>query len=336
MIQQKNEFIVTRINDAQHWQQKVADLAASINYPDHLAIAEEHFDIGLIITDTDDKIGAACVVYHNKYWSHNDMEILGFGNLLCLNDQVIFNAIAGAVIAYAAEQQYKKIIGPINGSTWSNYRVALESNNEPYFLDLTHPPYYTELFTQSKLSLDCKYYTFRDDELKIDFEKYHLLKEKARTQNIEIRNIDPADFEAELKLIHTFSLEAFSGNYLYSPIAFESFRDKYLSVLPVLKPELVYMSMQQDKLVGLLFAVQNISDKGKRGIVLKTIARLPAYDGLAGLLGAELYLQLKKLGYEYALHAFMNETNKSVNLSRQFNGSKVKGYGLYGALIKYE
>lgn len=328
-----NKLHIIALNDPHQWQVEIEELSLTRNSCSAQEIDIDHFITGYIVRDDMSNILAGCIVYYNEDWTEKYGRIASFGNLICIDDQNVFDFLIEQLKLLCKKNHFVSILGPLNGNTWSNYRVALSNLEFNYFLDIQQPEYYTALFAHSPLTVVREYYTSIDESLAIKEEKYHNLLLRATGQNISIRKIDLSNFENELRLIHAFCVESFRNSFLYSPIELSDFKSKYLPMLPYLKPDLILFAMVDSLMVGLLFAVDNTLDKVRKGVVVKTLARLPAYDGVAGLLGATFYKYLQSESYDYALHAFMEQSNRSVNMSRDFNGKTIKSYGLYEVKI---
>ena len=111
---------------------------------------------------------------------------------------------------------------------------------------------------------------------------------------------------------------------------------KYLPLKPFLSGDYILMAENEEQeLTGLFFAVPNFADRQRKGMIYKTIAIKPGlkYAGLATLLGEEMEKRLKAAGFDYALHAFMEAHNRSVNLSHYFQGEDYKHYTLFGVRL---
>src|SRR5207248_483224 len=95
-------------------------------------------------------------------------------------------------------------------------------------------------------------------------------------RGVSLRNLDVGCFEGELLRIHELSLVSFAGNFLYTPITAEDFLSQYTPIRPFVRPDLVLLAEQAGRLVGFLFAVQDLL-QAKRGqridtAIVKTMA----------------------------------------------------------------
>ena len=124
--------------------------------------------------------------------------------------------------------------------------------------------------------------------------------------------------DQELERLWQVAKVAFELNFLYTPIEKEEFRGIYSSLLPVIRPELVFLAEKNGLPVGFCFAVPWNVLQARRGlsidtVVLKTLAVVPDCRGLG--LGTLLLSRSTQaaldLGMHRAIHALMHENNPS-------------------------
>ena len=87
--------------------------------------------------------------------------------------------------------------------------------------------------------------------------------------------------------------------------------------------------MDKDKIVGLIFAIDNLH--GKKEVIVKTIARdlSEEYKGLAHHLAAKFQHKAWTMGYETMLHAYFHVENKSSRVSSNYDGKLYQQHVLF-------
>jgi hypothetical protein len=288
------------------------------------------FHCGIVIRDGND-FGLAAIYINPVLFAQKNSPVF-FGNFECVNNKDISSRLFTELELEAQKLGGKKMVGPINGSTWDSYKWAVNGFDKNYLTDLDHLPYYSELAVHSAYTVYARYHSQLDNELSCDGEKFAHALQKASDAGFTFRNIDLAKYEQELVAMYSFCLDAFAGNFLYSPVSLQHFLSMYLPLKQLINPDHVILAESADnKICGMIFSLGNIFDKKEKGMVIKTLARSPgkATAGLGGLLSAMLYTRLRQNGYTYAIHAFMHEQNASQRLSVNFSGLPFKEYALF-------
>lgn len=226
-------------------------------------------------------------------------------------------------------------IGPIDGSTWNQYRLITMRGCEPtFFLEPENPDDWIQHFETNNFVSIAQYYSTITDDL--NSQPAHLQSKVARMRalGVNIRAIDPTNLQAELARVYEISSIAFRDNFLYAPISQSGFIAQYESLAGLLRPELILIAEYRDRVVGFLFAIPNLAQLKRREMmdtfIVKTVAVLPdeKFVGLGGLLVARSHEIGAALGFKRAIHALMHETNKSRGISRHYS-KPLRRYALY-------
>jgi len=252
-----------------------------------------------------------------------------------------------------AERGAARVLGPMNGSTWKRYRVALpprpaEPAPTPFLTEPVNPPDYPLHFLAAGYAVAAEYES-----------RAALLAPPAAApgpsgpplpDGIRIAPLDPARFDDTLREIFDLSAAAFADNLFYTPIAFAEFAAAYLRVRPLLDPELVRLARGADgRLLAFVFAFPDPFDRvpdavrapaasggapRPRGlrVVLKTLATAPEARGLGlgGRLSAEVHRVAQGRGAPSVVHALMQVDNASTHISGRLRGEPFRRYALYG------
>ena len=127
-----------------------------------------------------------------------------------------------AVQAHFAERGISSVIGPMNGSTWAAYRVALPEGT-PFFLDVENLPYYARLFEENGFETIAEYHSSRADLTERAFPRLERMTPVFRARGVTISEFEPDRAETILREIHELSLDSFKNNFLYTPVPVEFF-----------------------------------------------------------------------------------------------------------------
>jgi hypothetical protein len=276
---------------------------------------------------------ARAVLYQNPGLFYNDIKAVAVGNYESVDDQNISKRLLDHIIEDAKSLSAAFLIGPMNGSTWENYRFSLHNNFENFLLEPDHPVYYNQQFLSSAFK-PIAYYSSRKNSNFFCNNKEVLQKENHLLNfGIAIRNIDIKNFERELENLYPFVCSAFSSNFLFTPISKDVFIKKYLQFRALINPEFVLIAQdEKDTIIGFVFCYDDLLNKKEKSLVIKTLARdrSERWSGLGAVMANRVISLAKMMGYQSIIHAFMLDDGKSSGTSEKFFGTVYKKYVLYG------
>jgi GNAT superfamily N-acetyltransferase len=226
--------------------------------------------------------------------------------------------------------------GPIDGSTWRNYRfVTGGDSSSPFFLEPVNPAAWPRHFGESGFSSMAGYYSSVDEDLaRDDDERGHRAADRLSKIGVTLRPLGAGNFAGELQALHPLISACFQGGYLYQPLPEGEFTAQYEAIRPYVNPELVMIAMHEERPVGLIFtladALQARADRPVDTAIIKTLCVLPErrYAGLGSFLVAANRRRARALGYRRLIHALMHEANKSLSISARY-GDSFRRYTLF-------
>lgn len=247
-------------------------------------------------------------------------------------------AVLREALAALVEVGVDRVVGPMDGTTWDRYRLALptpESGDPPPFLsEPVNPLEYGSHFDAAGLTIAEGYESRLVAELDALAGRTREVEERLAERHLRFDPLDLTRFDDALVELHRLSLEAFADNALYSPIDLDRFRTLYLPMKQLLDPDLVLITRDaDDRAVGFALAFPDLLDPAGRPtrIVVKSLAVAPAArsGGLGSLLVHEAHRRAAAKGYSAAIHALMHVANDSLKISRH-GGLLFRRYALYG------
>jgi GNAT superfamily N-acetyltransferase len=227
-----------------------------------------------------------------------------------------------------------RVLGPINGSTWARYRLALPGDAPPFLSEPTNPAAYVDDFAAAGFYVAAWYESARVTDLATPDPRAASAPERLRARGVTVRALRPDRFDEELEALYALTVEAFAENLYYSPITFAEFRARYTPLRPLLDPELVRLAEDEEgRLLGYVFAFPDLltmSAGRPTRVVLKTLASAQGARGLGlgTFLGDEIRRLAHERGYTEVIHALMHVGNASVGISRHTAGV-FRRYALY-------
>jgi hypothetical protein len=304
-----------------------------ISIAEHKA-AEQHLVTSFTAILNEKPVGHLSV-YENPFLKHNQEPVLLIGDIECTDNKHAFDLLIGKAEEVAVSKNIPYVITAMNGSTWNDYRLPVTAASVPFITDLSQPTYYYEFLLQNGYTCLHKYFSAISD-ITTEIKPSDKEAEYLHSQHVKLRSLDIEHFEAELQKIYKLSSAAFVDNPFSSPIDEAGFINKYLPLKPFIDPELVLLAEQNEELVAFVFPLPNIVSKTGKQIVLKTMAKNPscAIKGLIDIMIKELHRQAFSSGYREIIHAFIYEDNKSLQISKRYNGRIIREYALLIKKIK--
>lgn len=269
-------------------------------------------------------LGCLCL-YYNEHLSHQGRSVWLVGNFDCIDDSGVAGILLNGAASEARAAGAGYLAGPMNGSTWEDYRLPLGKEEPAFTGDLYCPAYYLPLLTTAGFSIWHRYYSTL-----VSLDQWtENTADAAAWPDLRIRCADREHFREELEQIYILSSAAFADNVLFSPISREAFVARYLRYAAVLDSRFVLLAEDNEGLLAFVFCYPDHMPETKT-LVLKTIARHPdrKRKGLRDLLLQQLYTKAKAAGYTSLVHAFMEEDNRSYVLSGRYGGTALRSYVL--------
>lgn len=290
------------------------------------------FHTGLMMVENDE-IQGRLVVYHNPNLQYKGKKIITIGNYECVDNQQVAKQLLDEATKIAQSLGAELILGPMNGSTWDSYRFSTSHDEANFFLEPYHHLYYNEHFTNNGFSLFARYFSSKDSVLSYDAPAVLEREKHFLAEGVRFRNVDLANFEAELERLYAFNSVAFQSNHLYTPIEKSDFIEKYAATKRIINPDFVRLAEDSEgNLLGYFFCVQDFYNQKEKSLILKTIARHPdkKWAGMGHVIGNQIYRKAVEQGFQSIIHAFMFDEGYSTTISKNFSGERYKNYHLYG------
>lgn len=240
----------------------------------------------------------------------------------------------------ARERGLAKIIGPLNFSTYFDYRLRMDHFGEaPFVGEPTNGPEIIELLTANHYEIEKKFYSH---EFKVQWNWKFILGvvffgyyAKWKSKNhIDLFKLSQWNYQKYLFEIYELTDGVFAKNYLYQKIPFASFKILFeQKMLPSIDSEASIIALdKKGRLVGYSLCLRD--DNYPDRLFFKTIGvkkefRNGSYVGRQ--LMREVYLAARK-NYKTCLACLMIEGNKPEQMFRR-NSFFSKSYALFSKKV---
>jgi GNAT superfamily N-acetyltransferase len=277
------------------------------------------------------------------WWSRTpalQSERIGLLGHYAVGDAASANQLLQATCETLARAGCTVAIGPMDGNTWRRYRWIVERGTEPpFFLEPDNPDSAPAEFVRAGFDILATYTSAVSDDLSIQDPRLGAAESRLIERGIRLRPLDLQQARDELRAIYRLSLDAFSRNYLYTPIAEEEFLQQNEKALPFVDPDLVLLAERDAALVGYLFGVPDVLERARGGhistYIVKTVAVASGsgHAGLGSLLVGRAQQLARTRGYRRVIHALMHERNVSQNISGRY-ARTMRRYALYSRRLR--
>jgi ribosomal protein S18 acetylase RimI-like enzyme len=229
-----------------------------------------------------------------------------FGFFECSDDNEIFNKLWKTICLKANELNMSKIMGPINGTIWHQYRVISYDSNETFFpSEPLCKNYYLTLFKLKNPLNQIEYHSATRTNYDIIIKHTENSYIQAHNNGITVEKINHVDNIIAKKLFELSRL-IFTKGWGYVPLDFEEFLKLYNSEKIENYIGSVYLARHQDEIIGFCTNIEF-----QHTLVMKTIGVLPEFQrlGVANSLVHKVHIDAKQNQISQIIYALVRKEN---------------------------
>ena len=294
-----------------------------------------HLEGCYVLLKDNDPVGRFAF-YENPELKYDGEVAACIGSYECENNETSGKILIEYAKDLTKTKGYTWLIGPMEGSTWHNYRFSVHNDQRNFFMEPYHHIYYNDHFKQSGFNVIADYFSNRDTTLNYDQDKLTKFEQYYLDQGAVFRHLEMSDLTTDLSKIAQFSLDGFSNNFLFTPISVEAFVTKYLQLKHYFNPELVWIvENAEGEMQAFIFAIKDHMDLSGKTVIIKSMVRKKTspFRGIGSYLAGKIIELAKQQGYEAVIHALMIRDNASMAISDNYAGEAYKSYALYGVKL---
>lgn len=275
---------------------------------------------------------ARCAFYMNPKLQLDGKSTACIGSFECENNFESAEFLLKSIVEIARQKDVQILIGPMEGSTWENYRFSLDNSTPNFFMEPYNHEYYPTFFEKFGFNIFGSYFSNKDLLMEINKDELKRFEEKLEQNNGIARFLDVENLASELEKIAHFNNEVFKENNLFTPINPEKFVEKYMGMKKYLRPDFIrIIEDEKEQIHAILFSIEDFFNQNEKTLIVKSIARRKdsPFRGSTGYLGQKTYEVAKKEGFQNVIHAYFHEENESSTVSERYGGKRFKSYRLY-------
>lgn len=312
-----------------------------------------------LVRDPAGRAAARCAAIANPRLKDTDGRPIGqVGFFEARDDARAVAALLDEAGAWLAERGCRRVLAPMNGSTFHSYRFVVSGFDgpPPFLFEPWNPPYYPRLLEGAGFSRCASYFSAEASQrdMAAAYGERRAACEAAgfRIERAPLRE----GIEEVLRAIYGLSVAIFRGNAFYADLSYEEFRPLYEGIERLLEPALVHFARDREgRLAGFGFGYPDLAAAvramgGRSGAlarlrfglaralggrsgqtIAKTIGVLPEARGASvgqALLHEHARAALA-LGYERCVHALILAENVSSRKMSEKAGQKFREYALF-------
>ena len=236
-----------------------------------------------------------------------------FGFFETEQDLSVFKLIWQNLIAEAKKMSLSRLLGPVNGSIWHQYRCIKKTDGSAYFKsEPLSEVYYYKLLSQMKPITEVSYYSASREKFDKVMEIIQTEFGKLEVAGFNIKELKSVSYE-QLLSVAEISRIVFNNSWGYTDLNEKEFLQLYS--LDKLKTHLnsLYLLYKDKQIIGYCG-----TSKEDKTLILKTICILPKYQGLGlgNALAYKIHLDAQKMGFKKIIYALIREGNKINNFPK--------------------
>lgn len=194
-------------------------------------------------------------------YPNDDTAYIGFFE--CINDNEVAKFIFDTATKFAKENNYKRIVGPVDASFWLKYRLKINMfDKAPYTGEPYNKDYYYNMFLDNNYKVIEHYtssiYENVDNNYENEFysNRYNSFIEKE--YKIESPNMD--EFERILKELYSLLTKLYSDFPIYKHLSEEDFINIFKKYKKIMNPEMIKLAYYNNKMVGFYISIPNYNN----------------------------------------------------------------------------
>lgn len=240
-----------------------------------------------------------------------------WGFFEAVHDQQVANVLFEAAAAWLRQRGRSRLVGPLNFSIYDEMGLLVEGfDSMPAMFQTHNPPYYEDLVTSwgSRKAMDWVALKITNRHVDIPAMEQRL-DDILTKQKVTLAPYNPRELERRGEEVFQLFNEAWSVNWGHVPLSRQQFDHLLHEVKPLLRPELVHMLLDGDKLVGFGIVLPDLNPVAQKlngrlnlwgKLRLLYAARFaPIRKVRAMVIGIAQPYQLKRLNYAIFLRTYI-------------------------------
>jgi hypothetical protein len=240
-----------------------------------------------------------------------------WGFFEAVQDQAVAHALFEAAAAWLKERGCQRLVGPLNFSIYDEMGLLVEGfDSIPAIFQTHNPPYYLDLVASWGFRKAMDWVALKITKRDVDIPAMERrLEEILTSQKVTMAPYHHRELTRRAEEVFHLFNEAWSVNWGHVPLTRRQFDHLLHEVRPLLRPELVHMLLDGDKLVGFSIVLPDLNPlvqklNGRVSLwgklrLLYAARFAPVHKVRALVIGIAQPYQLKRLNYAMVLRTYI-------------------------------
>jgi Acetyltransferase (GNAT) family len=262
-------------------------------------------------------VGRISAHLNRRHDEYHGAETGFWGFFEAIQDQEVANALFEAAAAWLRQRGRSRLVGPLNFSIYDEMGLLIEGfDSMPAMFQTHNPPYYADLVASWGFRKAMDWVALKITDRKVDVPAMERrLDEILTKQKVTLAPYNPRELARRAEEVFHLFNEAWSVNWGHVPLSRQQFDHLLHEVKPLLRPELVHMLLDGDKLVGFGIVLPDLNPvvqqlNGSLGLwgklrLLYAARFAPIRKVRAMVIGIAQPYQLKRLNYAIFLRTYI-------------------------------
>ena len=194
-------------------------------------------------------------------YPNDDTAYIGFFE--CINNNEVAKFIFDTANKFAKENNYKRIVGPVDASFWLKYRLKINMFDKvPYTGEPYNKDYYYNMFLDNNYKV-IEHYTssiYENVDNNYENEIYSNRYDSFIEKEYKIESPDMDEFERILKELYILLTKLYSDFPIYKHLSEEDFINIFKKYKKIMNPEMIKLAYYNNKMVGFYISIPNYNN----------------------------------------------------------------------------
>ena len=215
----------------------------------------KYFHLNKFVIYKDDQVVGRFIITEYP----DDKKICYLGFFECTNDSKVAKYLFKNAYQFAKENNYKRLVGPVDASFWIKYRLKINKFERPYTGEPYNLEYYYKLFLNNGFKV-CDHYTSQVYEQvdetysNVKFTEHYneFMKLGYRIEKPKIEEYDKC-----IEEVYDLVTDLYKDFPIFKDVKKEDFLKVYKSYEKIINMDMVRMAYFKDKAVGFYISIPN-------------------------------------------------------------------------------
>ena len=253
-----------------------------------------------------------------------------FGCFECIENNSVFIKLWNTLLELAKEKNINNLMGPVNGTTWHQYRLIKPKKNDfPIFVsEPLSEKFYYEYLNNCNPSKEINYYSGLRSSFNSILEITKPAFLELNNKGLTIENISEINIKTSLDILN-ICRKVFRNNWGYVNLTDDEFLSLYSKGKLDKFVRSVYFAKLNSKLIGFCSVIND-----SENFIIKSIGILPEFQekGIGNAIIYKVHKDALDSGIKNVIYALIQEDNKVKHFPKD-DAKRIREYACFSFTI---